>query len=689
LVAEENTMKRTLIHWLASAGIALVIILGCSTAVDVGSGSGSGSSGGGGGFASVDSEFSDAPASPGGTGGTDGGSGGTGGEDQGPVDLPSEQTRSFFTAFQVDPVEEDSAGPKFVVSGDVDQDGFTDLVSAWNQSQPIQLHLQRRDAAGNISFRSITLAGTTPIAVVSGLELGQINGDGFLDIVVLVKASGFGGFCPKDPPVQVSLLAGEIVVLFNPGDAAFIPDGDRWTEMLLVNPYVADRWIHNQFPGRESVDYEESKTKPENSGFTALAVGNIDGNPGDEIITALNPAECEELGQKPPANTVDLWVNPGGTLAENSTNWGVPSDIGLSRGVPISVMVDAPEVKDIALYDVDGDTDLDLVAAYSNSLSRNVRWARNPLIETGSAQVEAGGSDGDVDRCVGGAVENNPCDTDSDCPGIADGTCTGGVCVGGASPGGTCTASADCPGTADGVCVASSWHFLTSSWEQRPVGQIDTGADIITVGDADSDGFSDVVVRSTAGGIIQWFRRPNSLTLPPEFPPNDPVPDRQDFPWTVYTITEFTDLEPQAITLGDITGDGQAELLAAVNGGVLWFDATVGATAYDPWFGNTIIQDIADAQAGTSQQTSTTTPATDPNAPPPDPAAPAAPGGTGVGVNAVDSSTYINALLVVDLDGDGKNDVIGTLDRRAGSGLSDDRIVWYRNTHTDDPAPAP
>jgi hypothetical protein len=33
----------------------------------------------------------------------------------------------------------------------------------------------------------------------------------------------------------------------------------------------------------------------------------------------------------------------------------------------------------------------------------------------------------------------------------------------------------------------------------------------------------------------------------------------------------------------------------------------------------------------------------------------------------------------VDLDGDGRNDIVGTLDRRANSGLTNDRLVWYRN----------
>lgn len=647
-------MKRMWIKSLAGLVLALGIILGCSSAIDIGGGSGS-DNGGGNQNSGGDGDFSDAPPSPGGTGGNDdGGGGGSGDDDDSPVDLPSEQTRSFFTAFQVDPVEEDSAGPKFVVSGDVDQDGLLDLVSAWNQSQPVQLHLQRRDPAGNISFRTVTLAGTTPIAIVAGLELGQISGDAFPDVVVLVKATGQRTECPtcegNAEASEGGSLDGQIIILFNPGDAALIPDGDRWDEVALVNPFVERRSANNHFPGLVG-DIEEAKTKPEFSGFTALAVANIDGLPGDDIVVASNPTSCATLGQKIPINTVDLLVNPGPDLAKSPANWGVTTTIGSASGPvlvrgPLTIMRDLPAVKDIELYDIDGDTDLDVVATYTNAMSRNVRWARNPLIEQGGPAVISGANDGVGDICVGGFNDGLSCTLDPD------------ICLG-------------APGTGDdGCCSPTDWHFVSNTWEGRPVGQLDTGADILAVGDADSDGFQDVVVRSTNGNVIQWFRRPNTLTLPPEFPPGGPLPDREDFPWTVYTITEFTEQELQAIAVGDVTGDGQAELIAAVAGGVLWFDATVGSTVYDPWFGNTIIQDSPDADAGPDSEVDV-------------------PGGSGVGVTEVDTSTYINSLLVVDLDGDGKNDVVGTLDRRSGSGLSDDRLVWYRNVRTDDPAPAP
>jgi hypothetical protein len=199
------------------------------------------------------------------------------------------------------------------------------------------------------------------------------------------------------------------------------------------------------------------------------------------------------------------------------------------------------------------------------------------------------------------------------------------------------------------------------------VGQVDTGADVIAVGDIDNDGSDDVLVRSNNGKIVQWFRRPNQLVVSPEFPPADPVPNRFNFPWQVFTLTELDDEEPEAIAIGDITGDGLNDVIVAYEGGVYWFDATVGDSAYDPWFPNDIIQDIPSATAGTADEGT---------------GGGAAPG-SGVGVGEVDITTNINYLLVVDLDLDGRLDILGTLDRRSGSGLSDDRLVWYRNIRND------
>ena len=47
------------------------------------------------------------------------------------------------------------------------------------------------------------------------------------------------------------------------------------------------------------------------------------------------------------------------------------------------------------------------------------------------------------------------------------------------------------------------------AWDLRaPIGQVATGADTLAIGDVDGDGIPDVVVRSTVGRIVQWFRGP-------------------------------------------------------------------------------------------------------------------------------------------------------------------------------------
>ena len=52
----------------------------------------------------------------------------------------------------------------------------------------------------------------------------------------------------------------------------------------------------------------------------------------------------------------------------------------------------------------------------------------------------------------------------------------------------------------------------------------------------------------------------------------------------------------------------------------------------------------------------------------------------------VDDGTVIYGLTIVDLDQDGANDVIATFDRRVVSGLTDDTLLWFRNTILDDAA---
>ena len=44
------------------------------------------------------------------------------------------------------------------------------------------------------------------------------------------------------------------------------------------------------------------------------------------------------------------------------------------------------------------------------------------------------------------------------------------------------------------------------------------------------------------------------------------------------------------------------------------------------------------------------------------------------------TGTIINSAIIVDLDGDGANDIVATLDRSGLSGLTNDALVWFRNS---------
>ena len=125
-------------------------------------------------------------------------------------------------------------------------------------------------------------------------------------------------------------------------------------------------------------------------------------------------------------------------------------------------------------------------------------------------------------------------------------------------------------------------------------------------------------------------------------------------PWQVYTLAEFKDRAPAAIALGDLNFDGRVELMVSADGALAFFDSQTVASIFNQWAENLIVDD------GSGESIIET----DPN----------------LNAEAVTGGTVINSILVVDLDGDGANDIVATLDRTGLSGLSNDALAWFRNT---------
>jgi hypothetical protein len=463
--------------------------------------------------------------------------------------LSSGRTSSFFTAFQVDPRSEDSAGPQFVAADDLNGDGLVDLVSAWNQSQPVQVHLQRRTASGAIWFETATLAGSVPIVAVSGLAVADFDLDSHPDVAVLVKESLVDGPGCLDSEQPEEGLSGLIVLYLAPTDPDQTPQALAWEEVQIESSFL-------QGSGGDL-------TSPEIGGFSSMTTGDMDLDGDTDIVVAWN-SECD-------GGTRDavIFSNLGPGSVRDGTWVGTRITDGFPKGESL--------IKDVAVADIDGDGDLDIAATFPLAQTMNVRWYRNPTVD-----------------------------------------------------------------------VPDDYHLSDNAWQVGTVGQIDSGADTLEVADIDLDGITDIVVRSTAGQLIQWLKGPEGPTTAP----------LRALPWQVYTLAKFTDYSPQAVVAGDLNFDGMVEVVAAGSGGLAWFDSRAAQTIYDPWAGNLIINE--------GQNPSTVeTVAID----------------TGGEPAEAPTTTVMNSIIIVDVDGDGAEDIVATLDRSQSdaAGLTNDAIVWFRN----------
>lgn len=240
---------------------------------------------------------------------------------------------------QLDPILEATAGATAVATGDFNDDGYMDFVSVSSESQPVQLHLLNSQGA----FDLLSIAGGGPLARMTDVAATDLNNDGRLDVAVLVGDTGF--VAPEDVEVSAAIVL--LIQGANPLDPS------QW---IWVQP--ADACYTTPDLDACGLFLPASKTGP-----TDLEVGDFNGDGLPDLAVASNQTvEDPRL----PSTFVYVLLNPGPANVYNAALW--------TRTVADS---EVQPYSDLAVADMDGDGDDDIVAAAPTGTTWNIRWLRN------------------------------------------------------------------------------------------------------------------------------------------------------------------------------------------------------------------------------------------------------------------------------------------------------------------------
>jgi hypothetical protein len=268
--------------------------------------------------------------------------------------------------------------------GDMDGDGDLDLINSYTENRSGYVSVRLNDGAGN--FTPWSLGGVTIAS--SNLVLGDVDGDGDLDLLADSGQAGTIYFFRNDGTgkindrVAVDAVGGAGLAL---GDV----DGDGDLDLVSSNSSTNLVYVRFNLDGRgtfSGASNAGTTTAINNPGQVSL--GDVDADGDSDIVVARTSG-------------ASVLINNGkGTLSAGS-----------------AVVTSTPN--DIALGDVDGDGDLDLVAA-TNTQQVSVRLNDSHGIFSPGSDVTVGSgsnyalmlsdldNDGTLDVAVPNSIRLNP-----------------------------------------------------------------------------------------------------------------------------------------------------------------------------------------------------------------------------------------------------------------------------------------
>jgi hypothetical protein len=275
-----------------------------------------------------------------------------------------------------------NAGPHTLRHGDFDNDGSPDLMVTKSSNGNFFVHLFQGVMDGRLQFSDgiRTRVGLSP----QGFDIGDLDGDGNLDVVVANRNAGTLSFCLGDGTGEFPRVTTSSVDLLSPSDVALGDlDGDGDLDLATANLDDAGStrvWIGDGSGGFvRSGSFPTSGMRSEciqltdvtGDGFLDAVIANFVSNdvsilPGDGKGGFDDPMVIPTLAGPIELRVVDLDGDGWLDLAVAARN---ADSLAIHRGTG-PCQFDSPEIHDagkgpfdLVLSDIDGDGLTDLVSA--------------------------------------------------------------------------------------------------------------------------------------------------------------------------------------------------------------------------------------------------------------------------------------------------------------------------------------
>lgn len=242
-------------------------------------------------------------------------------------------------------------------TGDINNDGKTDVVLAMNYGQNVELAVFINTTVnGTISFAAPVVSVPTTSSTAKKLFLGDLDNDGKIDIallkrfslaITLMRNTSAGATISFTPPVDISVASENIDFAF--GDV----NGDGKPDMLVSHIYnrAASLYLNQSSPGTiafASPKYIGVESYPF-SFDAALADIDLDGKPDiatmnyrygspqtDHVISIFRNRACEPLAAVAcPGGSISLVAEISGATYQWQVNTG-SSFVNVTNGVNFS-----------------------------------------------------------------------------------------------------------------------------------------------------------------------------------------------------------------------------------------------------------------------------------------------------------------------------------------------------------------